>query len=142
MSLTNPHDKQSRIDSMIEIRETLDQLLFSQWPLRHRLHHAATDVLAYLRDESVHYGCPSDDACEFREREQDELRMGDTVVVTRDAGKLRAGTQVTLILRSFSLGAWLCGYDGGEAWIPRADMVKLVDSAAVPSPPQDHATTT
>ena len=141
MPLTNPHDKQDRIRKMRDVRSLLLRHLpgfFGEE--RRRIHAYADDVLEYLEDERVHYGCPLDDPCGFGEDAPGDIGPGDTVELIHDVWSLRKGQRFRAKIYACSTGRWYCESLNGvasEGWLDPADMVKVDD--VVPSPPQDYA---
>ena len=146
MSLTNPHDKKERIRKMREVRALLLRHLPGFYGEERRvLQGYADDVLAYLRDDRVHYGCPMDDPCGFGETEPDDIKGGDTVELLHDVWSLRQGQLFRAKIYSCSNGRWYCESLTDASclgWIDATDLKKVADPASIPPPPQDLTTTT
>ena len=148
MPLTNPHDKADRIRKMQEVRDAIQRKVQPVPSLkeneRTRLLRYADDVLAYLEDDRVHYGCPLDDPCGFGEDEPDDIKSGDMVELLHDVWSLRRGQLFRAKIYSCSNGRWYCESLTGVSclgWIDAADL-KVAHPAPIPSPPQDLTTTT
>jgi hypothetical protein len=146
MPLANPHDKQDRIRKMQEIRAVIVALVNTAGrdSVMQPLVADADDVLAYLQHDRVHYGCPMDDPCGFGEDSSDDIKAGDTVELQCDVWSLRHGQLFRAKIYSCTNGRWYCESLTGQSclgWIDGDDL-KVVESDAVPSPPQDLTTST
>ena len=141
MSLTDPHDKQDRIRKMRDIKSLLLRHLPGFYgEERRRIHDYADDVLAYIEDSRVHYGCPLDDPCGFGEDDTGDIGSGDTVELIHDVWSLRKGQRFVAKIYSCATGRWYCSPVTGvacEGWLDPVDIVKVAaDADVVPSPPQ------
>jgi hypothetical protein len=146
MPLANPHDKPDLIRKMNEIRGVLVALdnTMDRDSVMQPLVADADDVLAYLGDDRVHYGCPLDDPCGFGEDNSDEIQAGDTVELIHDVWSLLKGQRFRAKIYSCSNGRWYCESIDGlsiAGWIDGDDL-RVVEIDAVPSPLQDLTTAT
>jgi hypothetical protein len=148
MPLANPHDKEDRIRKMQEIRAVVVALANTTGrdSVVQPLAADADDILAYLQDDRVHYGCPLDDPCGFGEEEPDDIQAGDEVELIHDVWSLVKGQRFRAKIYSCSNGRWYCESIDGlsiAGWIDGDDLRTVdPDVCAIPSPPQDLTTAT